>query len=183
MTVYLQFKIVSHYANKMLGLSLLSSRLSISMKITKIMALSTAMAFLASCSNSSISEREEVSTEQTTANVDVDTVPQNEATKFSKEAIARYAISTIMGQPSNTIKVQSKDGLYLLSYVRISDSQQFDYRIKFEGNKITWASIDGRWRDKEYDEKLSFEESGNKSKIIQTFSDGSMDIKEFAKAD
>lgn len=153
------------------------------MKINKTISLAIAIMFLASCSNSPEPTREESLSEPTIADVDVDTVPKNEASTFSKEDIARYAIATLMGQPSNTIEVQSKDGLYFLSYVRSSDSQQFDYRIKFKGNKITWASIDGRWRDSEYDEKLSFEENGGKLKIIQTFSDGSTGVEEFKESD
>lgn len=38
-----------------------------------------------------------------------------------------------------------------VSYIRKSDSQKFSYKIKFDGNKILWANIDGRWRNSEYD--------------------------------
>ena len=88
-----------------------------------------------------------------------------------------------MGQPSKKIKVRVKNGLYYVSYVRKSDSKQFDYKIKIIGSAIFWASIDGNWHESEDDEKLSFEESENKLKITQTFSDGSIDTKEYKKGE
>lgn len=102
---------------------------------------------------------------------------------FSYEDIARYTMSSIMGQPAKTIKVTKSEDLYYVSYIRKSDSQKFSYKIKFDGNKILWANIDGRWRNSEYDEKISFTEKNNKVSIIQTFSDNSEDIKEYKKGD
>lgn len=100
---------------------------------------------------------------------------------FSYEDIARYTMASIMGQPSKTIKVRKKDELYFVSYIRKSDHQKFDYKIKFEGNKILWANFDGRWRDSNYDEKIAFIEKDNKVIIIQTFDDNSQDIQEYEK--
>lgn len=88
-----------------------------------------------------------------------------------------------MGQPAKTIKVIKSEDLYYVSYIRKSDSRKFSYKIKFDGNKILWANIDGRWRNSEYDEKISFTEKNNKVSIIQTFSDNSEDIKEYKKGD
>ncbi|PWJ95575.1 hypothetical protein BC749_11346 [Flavobacterium araucananum] len=102
---------------------------------------------------------------------------------FSYEDIARYTMSSIMGQPAKTIKVSKSEDLYYVSYIRKSDSRKFSYKIKFDGNKILWANIDGRWRNSEYDEKISFTEKNNKVSIIQTFSDNSEDIKEYKKGD
>lgn len=102
---------------------------------------------------------------------------------FSYEDIARYTMSSIMGQPAKTIKVIKSEDLYYVSYIRKSDSRKFSYKIKFDGNKILWANIDGRWRNSEYDEKISFTEKNNKVSIIQTFSDNSEDIKEHKKGD
>ncbi len=100
---------------------------------------------------------------------------------FTYEDIARYAMSSIMGQPSKIIKVIKSEDLYYVSYIRKSDNQKFSYKIKFNGNKILWANIDGRWRNSEYDEKISFVEKNNKVSIIQTFSDNSEDIQEYKK--
>jgi hypothetical protein len=102
---------------------------------------------------------------------------------FSYKDIARYTMSSIMGQPAKTIKVTKSEDLYYVSYIRKSDSQKFSYKIKFDGNKILWANIDGRWRNSEYDEKISFTEKNNKVSIIQTFSDNSEDVKEYKKGD
>lgn len=104
-------------------------------------------------------------------------------TNFSKGDIVRFAMSSIMGQPSKTIKVKVENGLYILSYIRKSDSKKFDYKIKIDGDKILWANLDGRWRDTEHDEKINFEENAQTIKIKQTFSDNSVDVKEFKKGE
>lgn len=100
---------------------------------------------------------------------------------FKYEDIAKYAMASIMGQPPSIIKVNKNEDKYIVSYIRKSDSQKFSYKIKFEGNQIIWANIDGRWRTHELDEKISFSEEDSKIKIIQTFNDGSESIEEFKK--
>lgn len=102
---------------------------------------------------------------------------------FTYEDIARYTMASIMGQPSKIIKVRKKGELYFVSYIRKSDHQKFEYKIKFNGNKILWANFDGRWRDTKYDEKITFVEENNKVNIIQTFEDNSQDIQEYKKGD
>ncbi|MEO7978982.1 hypothetical protein [Flavobacterium sp.] len=102
---------------------------------------------------------------------------------FTYEDISRYAIASIMGQSAKIIKVTKKDEIYILSYIRKSDKQKFDYKMKVEGNKILWANLDGRWRNSEYDEKITFIEKENNINIIQTFEDNSQDIQEFIKGD
>jgi hypothetical protein len=109
--------------------------------------------------------------------------PETELKNFSKEDVARFTMSSIMGQPSRKIKVRHESDLYYVSYVRKSDSQEFNYKIKIEGKKIVWANIDGRWRDGQYDERISYEENGNKITINQIFSDGSVDAKEYKKGE
>jgi hypothetical protein len=120
---------------------------------------------------------------ETTQIPEIDKVEEVVLNKFSYEDIARYTISSVMQQPAKIIKAIKKDDLYYVSYTRKSDKQKFEYKIKFDGNKILWANIDGRWRDSEYDEKLSFSENGNILNIIQTFNDGSEDIQEYKKED
>lgn len=120
---------------------------------------------------------------ETTQIPEIDKVEEVVLNKFSYEDIARYTISSVMQQPAKIIKAIKKDDLYYVSYTRKSDKQKFEYKIKFDGNKILWANIDGRWRDSEYDEKLSFSENGNILNIIQTFSDGSEDIQEYKNED
>jgi len=115
--------------------------------------------------------------------VDTEIKQKGSLTIFSKEDIARFAISSIMGQPSKTIKVKDENGLFILYYIRKSDSKKFEYKIKIDQDKILLANLNGRWRDKEYDEKISFEENGQTIKIKQTFSDNSVDIKEFKKGE
>lgn len=112
-------------------------------------------------------------------------VEKNILKNFTYEDVARYTMATVMGQPSSIIKALKKDELYYVSYVRKSDSQKFEYKVKINGNQIVWTGIEKgqRWRDSEYDEKISFAEKGNKLNIISTYSDGSEGIEEFKKGD
>lgn len=98
---------------------------------------------------------------------------------FTYEDIARYTMAYIMGEPTKIIKVKKNRDFYIVSYIRQSDSKKFEYKVKFENDNIVWANIDGRWRDSQYDEKLKFLEKENSLQIIQTFSDGSLDIQEY----
>ena len=108
---------------------------------------------------------------------------ENNLKNYTYEDIARFTMSSIMGQTANTIKVSKEDNLYFVSYIRKSDKQKFKYKIKFEGSDIVWANNDGRWRNSQYDEKISFKEEANQLNIIQTFSDGSQDIQSFKKGE
>ena len=139
--------------------------------IRKTVILLTFIASLASCNNSTTSEQV---VEEQSADI-IKTKPEEKfLTNFTKEDVARFAISSLMGQPSETMKVKTKYDKYYVSYVRKSDAKKFDYKVKVHKNNVVWASIDGRWRSSKYDEKITFEEIDNKLKIIQTFSDGSI---------
>ncbi|CAA9194764.1 hypothetical protein [Flavobacterium collinsii] len=100
---------------------------------------------------------------------------------FTYEDIARYTMASIMGQQPKIITAIKKGNLYYVSYIRKSDRKKFEYKIKFDGTKIIWSNIDGRWRNSQYDEKISFSKKNNKLSIIQTFSDGSQDIQYYKK--
>lgn len=128
-------------------------------------------------------EQNETVLEGQTQVQEINKVEENILKNFTYEDIARYTIASVMGQSPKIIKATKNDDLYYVSYTRQSDKQKFEYKIKFDDNKIVWANIDGRWRDSEYDEKLSFVENDNKLSIIQTYSDGSEDIQEFKKGD
>ena len=108
-------------------------------------------------------------------------IEENILKNFTYEDVARYTMASVMGQPTKIIKATKNKELYFVSYVRKSDNQKFEYKVKFDGNDILWANIDGRWRNSEYDEKISFEENNDKLKIIITFSDSSQDIQEYKK--
>jgi hypothetical protein len=151
------------------------------MKSIKIIFLSTIIAALTSCGGSS-STTEQVSTDQQTPIAETNK-PEVELKNFTKEDVARFAMSSIMGQPSKKIKVRLENELYYVSYIRKSDSQKFNYKIKIDGKTIVWASIDGRWRDGQDDERISFEENDNKLTITQIYSDGSVDSKEYKKGE
>lgn len=108
-------------------------------------------------------------------------VEENFLKNFTYEDVARYTIASIMGQPTKIVKATKNKDLYFVFYIRKSDRQKFEYKVKFDSNVVLWANIDGRWRNSEYDEKISFEENNEKLKIIRTFSDSSQDIQEYKK--
>lgn len=93
-------------------------------------------------------------------------IEENILKNFTYEDVARYAMATSMQEPISIVKSQKKDNYYYVWYIRPSDSQKFEYKVKFEGNRIIWGDLNGRWQDTEYDEKISFEEIGNKINII-----------------
>lgn len=98
---------------------------------------------------------------------------------FNKEDVAKYTISSIMNQPPEIINVKKDGDIYLVSYTRKDDGQKFNYKIKIDGDKVIWGNIDGRWRDTEQDEIITYSENGGKLKIVQTFDDGSTIDNEF----
>jgi hypothetical protein len=110
-------------------------------------------------------------------------IEENILKNFTYEDVSRYTLASVMGQPTKIMTVDKNKDLYFVSYIRKSDKQKFEYKVKFDGKNIHWASIDGRWRNSEYDEKISFEENDKKLKIITTFSDASQDIQEYKKGD
>ncbi len=108
-------------------------------------------------------------------------VEENLLKNFTYEDVARYAMATSMQEPVGIVKSKKRKDYYYVTYVRPSDSQKFEYKVKFEGNRIIWGDLNGRWQDTEYDEKISFAEKDDKLNIITTYSDGSEGIEEFKK--
>jgi hypothetical protein len=100
---------------------------------------------------------------------------------FTKEDVARFAVSTVMNRPSKSMQVITEGDLCFVSYTRETDGKQFQYKTKLVGNAVVWANIDGRWRDAPEDERLRFTEQGDTLVLEQVFSDGTGDVKKFAK--
>lgn len=103
--------------------------------------------------------------------------------EFTNEELAKFTISSIMGQTPKIMKSEKRNDFYHVSYIRPSDSQKFEYKIKFDGDRIYWATIDGRWRNDSLDEKIIFIEEGKNLKIIQIFSDSSSSTDTYTKSD
>lgn len=147
------------------------------------------VAFLTSCGGTS-TPKDQFST-NTNSNISIEEstgTAEVKLTNFSMADVARFTLSSFMGQPSKKIKVVQKDGLYNVTYTRKSDLQKFSYNVKMKGNRVIWAPIDGRWRDGTgeiglYDEIINFEERGKKLIITITYSDGSSSVKEFKNSD
>jgi hypothetical protein len=97
----------------------------------------------------------------------------------SKSTIARYAIAALMGKPVSTVKVSGKGPQYTVWYVRATDGKRFAYKVKFKGSQILWGNADGRWRDQNEDEKLSYTVKGGQVSITIRYSDGSSDVQVF----
>lgn len=128
-------------------------------------------------------EQKEAVIKQQIQTQEISKVEETILNTFSYKDIARYTMAAIMDQSPKIIKATKTNDLYYVSYIRKSDNQKFEYKIKFNGNEILWANIDGRWRNSKYDEKISFVEKDNQINIIQTFSDGSEYIKEYKKGE
>ncbi len=87
--------------------------------------------------------------------------------------VAKCTMAAVMGRPLKIMSATKRAGLYIVSYSRPSDGDKYRYKVKVEGNRAVWANIDGRWRDTQYDERITFSEVGKKLRITQLFSDGS----------
>lgn len=86
----------------------------------------------------------------------------NEEIKHSKEKVAKFTISELMGQPFETIKIDKSEGNKLsLSYVRENDSKTFNYEVKVVNGKVIWKMKNGRWRNSKYDEKITYFDSND----------------------
>jgi hypothetical protein len=85
---------------------------------------------------------------------------------FTYEDIARYGIASSMYEPINIVKSRKKADYYYVYYVRPSDSKYFDFKVKFDGNRVIYGDVNGRWQDTELDEKITFEEIGDKVNIM-----------------
>ena len=93
---------------------------------------------------------------------------------FTKQQICRAAIGAVFGQNPKIIKTdRESQGVIYLHYNRPSDGKYWDYRCKLEGSRVIWASVDGRWRNHQLDEKLEFSEHGGKLTINELYADGS----------
>lgn len=100
---------------------------------------------------------------------------------YSRSDIAKYAISAIMNQPADKMKVTQKTSLYFVSYTRANDLQTFSYKVRFDGGRIHWGTADGRWRDKLVDEKLTYSLNGQQVVINILYSDGTAEGKLYKK--
>lgn len=91
--------------------------------------------------------------------------------------LAKFAVSFIFNQQGNkTIKSSFNGEYYEVTYIRENDQTNWNVKIKFEENRIIWATNTGRWR---YDEKIYFDEKENEVLIKQMFSDGSSSVDNF----
>jgi len=109
------------------------------------------------------------------------TVADADENTFSKAQICRAGISTVMGKDPNIIKIDKiKDQIIYLFYIRPSDKKRWAYRCKLSGNRIIWASDTGRWRDSQYDSKITYKINGENIKIKDRFGDGSVTMKSFS---
>lgn len=137
--------------------------------------------FFISCGQTDVKEKNLV-VEQTQPKETIEVI-QDTLINFTLEDVARFTMSSVMGQPPKTIKVNKVDEQYFVSYKRESDNKKFDYKVKMDKDIAVWAPIDGRWRNSKDDETIRFKEIDNTLRITQIFSDGSNSINSFKKGD
>lgn len=103
---------------------------------------------------------------------------------FNQTAVCTAAIASIMGQHPSIIRAEKfSEKVTSLSYVRPADGTQWNYRCMLEGDRVVWASGNGRWRNSGSDEVVSFLVKGRSLTISQRFSDNSSDSKTFTAKD
>lgn len=103
---------------------------------------------------------------------------------FNQAAVCTAAIASIMSQPPSIIRAERfSEKVTSLSYVRPADSTRWNYRCMLEGDRVVWASGNGRWRNSGSDEVVSFLVKGRSLTITQRFSDNSSDSKAFTAED
>lgn len=77
------------------------------------------------------------------------------------------------------MNVKTGGDIVFVSYKRPNDGQKFEYKIQVTNNSINWGNSDGRWRNSEYDEKLSYSIVGQELVITTSYDDGSKSQERF----
>lgn len=101
---------------------------------------------------------------------------------FTGEQICKAAIGTLMGRDPLSIRVTEKIGTVVHLYYVRNDGTKWAYRCRLEGQKIIWATADGRWRTEASDEKITFRAKSGSLEINQQYSDGSSSKETFKKS-
>jgi len=128
----------------------------------------------------SCSQREETPAgSNSTHSIKLGALDKEPLKKFTYKDVAIFTIASMMGQDPASIEAKLDGDVYHLKYSRKSDDKMFFYKVTFKGRKVIWGIKDGRWRNSDADEKISFIEKGNSVEIIQTFSDGSESIDKY----
>lgn len=99
---------------------------------------------------------------------------------FSKKQICKAAISTVMGRNPSVMSIDRVSGnIIYVSYVRADDGSHWSYRCKLNGSRVVWSSKTGRWRNSQFDSKITFSVNGKTLSITESYSDGSATHKSF----
>lgn len=108
-----------------------------------------------------------------------------EASPVEQSAVCRAAIGSVMGRDPKIMSAQAAGDVVTVSYRRPSDGSVWSYRCRLEGNRIIWASAEGRWRNHPEDGFLTYEmiEGGSKIRIIEAHSDGTKSQDTFSRKD
>ncbi|MDF2809054.1 MAG: hypothetical protein K0S56_85 [Microvirga sp.] len=88
--------------------------------------------------------------------------------------ICRAAIGAVMGRDPSIMRTRPGDGIIYVSYKRPVDGKVWSYRCRLEGNKVFWASEEGRWRNEPIDGVITFDilNAGRTVKILEVSVDG-----------
>ncbi len=102
------------------------------------------------------------------------------ATEASTSKVCKAAISKLMFKDPSIIQVNKKSSyVVFLSYVRKTDGTVWKYKCKLEGERVLWGMDEGRWRNHSNDSNITYSIGGNKLKIKENYSDGSVDEKTY----
>jgi len=101
--------------------------------------------------------------------------------RFTEQEVAKYIIATIMDQSPSIIKSRKSGSAYSVWYIRPDYGKKFEYEVRINHPNAVWRTAGGRWRDGQYDEKITFSEQGNSLVVKQIFSNGSQNSKQYSK--
>lgn len=95
-----------------------------------------------------------------------------------KVLISKAVISSIFGRPVSIIKSKYNDSGYYDVEYRFKGAV-YKYKVKFEGNKISWGAEFGRWRK----DKIRYYEKNGFIYVKEEFNDGSNRMDKFSIKD
>lgn len=102
---------------------------------------------------------------------------------FSHAEICRATIGAEMGRDPAIIKVlKTEQGIIHVGYKRPDDGTVWNQRCRLDGEKITWATETGRWRDHPLDSTYTYSSTPTTLTIYQKYSDGSNSAKSYTRA-
>ncbi|QRM34940.1 hypothetical protein [Microvirga sp. VF16] len=97
-----------------------------------------------------------------------------EISQAEKGVVCRAAVGSVTGRDPSIMMARPDGDVTHVSYSRPSDGSVWSYRCRLEGNRVIWASAEGRWRTHPDNGVLTYEMvEGGKIRIVEAHSNGS----------